>query len=170
MTAIYKGKPSSMRALFSGVKNYPLAVTDEFSFSFSSKDYPAISINDHLFAPVLCFIFFVYATSKMLGWDEWSNQRLLLRHTTNFDFVFHWPRKWRLTTSCKNTWDTVPYFGLTSLFMIFSLWYPFLASLLKVLVSTRCRGPCWKLGGITWNGGWGGRWVLYLTDVWLAGI
>ena len=37
MTAIYKGKPSSMRALFSGVKNYPLAVTDEFSFSFLFK-------------------------------------------------------------------------------------------------------------------------------------
>ena len=68
MTAIYKGKPSSMRALFSGVKNYPLAVTDEFSFSpTSSKDYPVITINDHLFEPVLCFIFFIYATSKMLG-------------------------------------------------------------------------------------------------------
>lgn len=68
MTAIYRGNPSSMRALFSGLKNYPLAVTDEFSFSLtSSKDYPVITINDHLFEPVLCFIFFVHETSKMLG-------------------------------------------------------------------------------------------------------
>ena len=121
-------------------------------FLFSSKDYPVITINDHLFEPVLCFIFFVYATSKMLGWDEWSNQRLLLRHTTNFDFVFHWPRKWRLTTSCKNTWDTLPYFGLTSLFMVFSLWYPLLAPLIKFLLASGA-GPSWKLGGVTWNGG-----------------
>lgn len=59
-----------MRALFSGLKKYLLAVTDEFSFSpTSSKDYsyPVITINDHLFEPVLCFIFFIYATSKMLG-------------------------------------------------------------------------------------------------------
>ena len=153
MTAIYRWGPSSMRTLFSGLKKYLLAVTDEFSFSpTSSKDYPVITINDHLFEPVLCFIFFIYATSKMLGWDEWSNQRLLVRHTTNFDFVFHWPRKWLLTTSCKNTWDTLPYFRLTGLFIIFSLWYPLLAPLIKFLLASGA-GPSWKLGGVTWIGG-----------------
>lgn len=159
-----------MRTLYSGLKKYLLAVTDEFSFSpTSSKDYPVITINDHLFELVLCFIFFIYATGKMLGWDDWSNQRLLLRHATNFDFVFHWPRKWRLTTSCKNTWDTLPHFGLTGLLMIFFLWYPLLAPLINVLVSIRCKTmlKTWR-NNLEWRGG--GRWELYFTDVWLAGI
>lgn len=159
-----------MRTLYSGLKKYLLAVTDEFSFSpTSSKDYPVITICDHLFELVLCFIFFIYATSKMLGWDDWSNQRLLLRHATNFYFVFHRPRKWRLITSCKNTWDTLPHFGLTGLLMIFSLWYPLLAPLINVLVSIRCKTmlKTWR-NNLEWRGG--GRWELYFTDVWLAGI
>ena len=41
------------------------------------------------------------------------------------------PERWinnkpisRATTSCKSTWDTVPYFGINGLFMILCLWPP----------------------------------------------
>ena len=47
------------------------------------------------------------------------------------------------TTSCKSTWDTVPYFGLNGLSMILCLWPP-------LHPFTR---PCSKLGGTTLNGG-----------------
>ena len=54
------------------------------------------------------------------------------------------------TTSCKSTWDTVPYFGINGLSMILCLWSP---SLIKVSSNTR---PYSKLGGTTLNGREGG--------------
>ena len=54
----------------------------------------------------------------------------------------------KATTSCKRTWDTVPYFGLNGLPMILFLLYP--PPLIKVACNTR---PCSKLGGTTQNGG-----------------
>ena len=52
----------------------------------------------------------------------------------------------RATTSCKSTWDTVPYFGLNGLSMILCLWTPLHP---KVASNTR---PYSKLGGTTLNG------------------
>ena len=50
--------------------------------------------------------------------------------------------------SCKNTWDTVPYFGLTDLLMILCLWAPTFP-ISENVSNTR---PCSKLGGTTLNG------------------
>ena len=139
MTAIYRWGPSSMRTLFSGLKKYLLAVTDEFSFSpTSSKDYPVITINDHLFEPILCFIFFIYATSKMLGWDEWSNERLLLRQY-KFWFCFLLAKKMALNNQLQKYLRHFTLFWLNWPVHYFLLVIPPPRSPYQVLVSIRCR-------------------------------
>ena len=67
------------------------------------------------------------------------------------------------TTNCQNTWDTVSYFALNRMSMIYLyLWCP------------SCpyqKFSCSKLSGTTLIGGeGGGEYVLYLTDLRLAAI
>ena len=68
-------------------------------------------------------------------------------------------------TSCKSTWDTVPYFGLNGLSMILCLWPP-LQPFSKLLA---IQDHAQNLKEQLWMGG-GGRSVFYLTDLWLAAI
>ena len=70
-------------------------------------------------------------------------------------------RKAVATTSCKNTW--VFWLKLPAYDIVLAIPPP---PLIKASSSTR---PCSKLSGTTVNGE-RGRWVLYLTDVWLAAI
>ena len=68
------------------------------------------------------------------------------------------------TTSCKSTWDTVPYFGINGLSMILCLWSPLhpLSKLLAIQDHTQ------NLEEQLWMGG--GRSVLYLTEQWPGAI
>ena len=70
-----------------------------------------------------------------------------------------------VTTSYKNTWDTVPYFGLTDLLMILDSWSTLL-SLSKLLA---VQDHAQNLEDQLWIEGRRG-WVLYLTNVWVAAI
>ena len=69
------------------------------------------------------------------------------------------------TTSCKSTWDTVPYFGLNGLSMILCLWRPLhpFSKLLAIQDHAQNLEEQLSMGG-------GGRSVFYLTDLWLAAI
>ena len=74
--------------------------------------------------------------------------------------------QWSITTtSCKSTWDTLPYFGLNGLSMILCLWPP-LHPFSKLLA---IQDHAQNLEEQPWMGG-GGRSVFYLTDLWLAAI
>ena len=69
------------------------------------------------------------------------------------------------TTSCKSTQDTVPYFGVNGLSMIFCL-----SSLLHPLtkwLAIEDNTKSWR-NNFEWEGG--GRSVLYLTDLWPGAI
>ena len=57
--------------------------------------------------------------------------------------------QWIATTSCKSTWDAVPYFGINGLSMILCLCSP-LHPLSKLVAIQDV--PCSKLGGTTLNG------------------
>ena len=53
----------------------------------------------------------------------WSSQQLHLFRV--YYEPIYWPAPgWRATTSCKSSWDTVPYFGINGLSMILCLWSP----------------------------------------------
>ena len=72
---------------------------------------------------------------------------------------------WEATTSCKNTWDNVLYFGLNGLSMILCLWFTLLP-LSKLLAM---QDHAQNLEEQLWMEGREGVNVLnYLTDVWLA--
>ena len=103
MTAIYRGNPRLVceHSFLVWKTIHWQSLMNSLSLLHLQKTIPSLPSTTTFWSRFLCFIFFVYTTSKMLCRDEWSNQRLFLRNTTSFDFVFYWPRKWRLTTSCK---------------------------------------------------------------------
>ena len=70
-----------------------------------------------------------------------------------------------VTTSHKNTWDTVPYFGLTDLLMILDLW----STLLSLSKLPAVQDHAQNLEDQLWIEG-RREWVLYLTNVWVAAI
>ena len=68
------------------------------------------------------------------------------------------------TTSCKSTWDTVPYFGINGLSMILCLWSPFYPLSKSLAIQDHTQ----NLEEQLWMGG--GRSVLYLTEQWPGAI
>ena len=60
------------------------------------------------------------------------------------------------TTSCKSTWDTVPYVGINGLSMILCLWSPLhpLPKLLAIEDHTQNLGEQLWMGGRREEGGW----------------
>ena len=68
------------------------------------------------------------SSNKIINWDE---QKVALgkqnsrsaRPKDKLEFKFF--ASPAATTSCKSTWDTVPYFGINGLSMILCLWSPF---------------------------------------------
>jgi len=65
------------------------------------------------------------------------------------------------TTSCRNTWDNVLYFGLSDLPIILYLWSSILPLTKLLAIQEHTRNS--KVKG-------GRRWVLFLTNMWLAAI
>ena len=58
------------------------------------------------------------------GWlvNIFTNTQINLVGSNNLNLSSPWDQG-RATTSCKSTWDTVPYFGINGLSMIFCLWW-----------------------------------------------
>ena len=132
------------------------------------REDPGDEVEAHAFSPM----------ESVLGpllWDPWSPMNVTISRQkkwfcylnlavtliSQFCVAKLAKGKNNATTSCKSTWDTVPYFGLNGLSMILCLWSPLhpFSKLLAIQDHTQ------NLEEQLWMGA-GGRSVLYLTDLW----